>query len=843
MEQIDRRLRDLQRELQAPPDFIEELHQGGLVAPVLGFIIGILLQHTLKAPPLVWLSGLVLQLPLGFFLWRARQNPSAMLLYSLSTFGVLGGLRMLQFSTPAPDDIRHVVTPDEQLVALRGTVSTPPQIHFDTGPIPLANPLAPATTCCVRVHAVEGPTHWQRAHGSVYVRVGEPMPTLAWGDRVELYGQLSPIRAATNPGQLDRARALAYRNIAGMVTVKNVAGVVRQDEDARGLWHGLQRIPARWARSVLLRGFREGTPHTGLLRALVLGDRTQIASQTYDAFAHTGLLHLISLSGLHVGLLLALIWRVGRHLGLLKPGRALLSLITLLLFLLVVPPRPPTVRAVVIGTVFCVGILLQRHARPWHSLACAALLLLLIRPTQIFEPGWQLSFSCVAGILLWTPPLRRMFERQSDAPARVASTESGLRAWGRRHLQDMLTLLCMGASAYLGGGGILLAHFYTVTPLSCLWTVLVLPLIALLLNAGFLKLVVGFLPGVHTLWALVITGILGLTTAFVHTLADLSPGPLVVGATPMAVILAYYLLLLGLTLWYCRRPGTGHRPWVCAAVLIVTLTVIGSTRHRRVEGLVLTCLDVGHGQALVLQVQDQVIMLDAGSLYHSQVGRSTILPFLNHQGLPAVHALVLSHHDSDHINAVPQLTRYGRVKHLLAPAPMLNRIEELGEESPLHDEQHRRPPLEILPRRLPLGSAARLEQLWPPPDANELWRHSDNNGSAVLLLHYADRRILFCGDIEAQVQGELLDLYPDLRVDVLVLPHHGSLKTLHADFIPRLDPTTLLVSCTRSQFRQGRVLSACSGREVWLTARDGAITVTIDPQGHLQTRSWITRDQ
>jgi competence protein ComEC len=843
MKPIDRRLRELQQELQEPPHLLQGLHQAGLVAPLLGFIAGILLQHTLKAPPVLWLSGLVLQLPLGRLLRRYRQRQNAMLIYALSAFLVLGGLRTLQFNTSAPDDIRHIVTRDEQLVALRGTVSTPPQIHFDTEPTPLANPLSPATTFCVRVQALEGPTRWQPACGSVYVRVGEPMPSLAWGDRVELYGQLAPVRPATNPGQLDRARALAYHNITGMVTVKTTGGVVRQDEEVRGLWRWLRRVPAPWARSVLLRGFREGTPHTGLLQALVLGDRTQIASRTYDAFAHTGLLHLISLSGLHVGLLLALVWRLGRHLGLLKPGRALLSLVTLFLFLLVVPPRPPTVRAVVIGTVFCLGILLRRHARPWHSLACAALLLLLIRPTQLFEPGWQLSFACVAGILLWTPPLRRLFERQSDTPAAVACTAPGLRAWFRRTLQDGVTLLCVGASAYLGGAGILLAHFYTVTPLACLWTVLVLPLIALLLNAGFLKLILAILPGVHVPWALVITGILGFTTAVVHVLADLSPRPLVVGATPSPVILAYYLLLLGLTLWYRHHPRAGHRPWVGAALLIVTWTVIGSTRHRRAEGLVLTCLDVGHGQALVLQVQDQVIMLDAGSLYHAQAGRSIILPFLNHQGLPVVHALVLSHHDSDHINAVPQLTRYGRVKRLLAPAPMLTRIEELGEESPLRERQYRRPPLEILPRSLPLGYAARLERLWPPPAASERLRRSDNNSSAVLLLHYAGRRILFCSDIEAQIQAELLDLYPDLRVDVLVLPHHGSLKTLHAGFIPRLNPSILLVSCTRSQFREDRVLSVCPGREVWLTARDGAIAVTIDRQGHLQAQPWLMQAQ
>lgn len=840
MEQIDRRLLELQRELQPPPNLIDRLSEAGLTVPLLGFMSGILLQKILNAPLLLWLCALVLQLPVAFLLWRQRHRPVTILIIAGMGFCVLGGLRMLQYGSPAWNDIGHVIDTDFQVASVRGTVSTQPQIYINAGSPSRPNPLTPTTLFNLQVDEILGLTQWQPACGTLSIRIGEPTPDLAWGDVVELYGQLTPVRPASNPGQWDRARSLAYRNITGTLTVKNTGGMVRQAQGTRGVRCWLQRVPVRYARAALLYGFQEDSPHTGLLRALVLGDRTGITSKTYDAFARTGLLHLISLSGLHVGLLLALVWRLGRTFGLLKPGRALLSLMTLLAFMLVVPARPPTIRAVVIGSVFCVGILIHRHARPWHSLACAAMLLLLVRPTQMFEVGWQLSFACVVGILLWAEPIHRFFAGLDRGKEELPIQPRDPRSWARGLMRNALALLSVGASAYLGGAGVLVAHFHTVTPLACVWTVLVMPLIALLLNLGFLKLIFGILPGVHTLGAIIITAILRLTTVFVYALADLTPGPLVVGATPIAAILMYYLLLLGLTLWYRLRTRTGHWLWGCAAVLIIACTALGASRHRKTEGLILTCLDVGHGQALVLQAQEQVIMLDAGSLYHPQVGRSIILPFLNSRGLPTVHTLVLSHHDSDHINAVPQITRYGRIQRVLAPAVLLARIQELGEASVLYGEQGKHTPIGILPKTLPLGPSAHLEVLWPPA-ATEGHSRSDNNSSAVLLLRYAGRRILFCSDIEAEVQGQLLERHPHLTVDVLVAPHHASLKTLHPDFIPRLNPGVILGSCTRSQLQQGRVLSACPEREVWLTARDGAIEITIDPQGHLHTTSWFQR--
>ncbi len=139
----------------------------------------------------------------------------------------------------------------------------------------------------------------------------------------------------------------------------------------------------------------------GLLEALLLGYRGHIDSTTYRAFRKTGLLHFISLSGMHLGILVGIIWWLCKTAGLTKPARAIICIIAIGVFLLIVPPRAPTLRAAVICLVFCLSFFFRRKSNSLNTLSLAAITLLLIRPTNLFEAGWQLSFASVLGLILF----------------------------------------------------------------------------------------------------------------------------------------------------------------------------------------------------------------------------------------------------------------------------------------------------------------------------------------------------------------------------------------------------------------------------------------------------------
>jgi competence protein ComEC len=294
------------------------------------------------------------------------------------------------------------------------------------------------------------------------------------------------------------------------------------------------------------------------------------------------------------------------------------------LFLLIVPPRAPTVRAAIICWVFCASILVRRRANPVNTLSLAAIILLLIRPTQLFEAGWQLSFASVLGIVLFTDGIDGFLEGLLTDRLRVGiAPKKGPfnRTLGKFGLYST-RLFAVGFAAWLGSAGVLLYHFYTITPLASVWTVLVFPLVGIILILGFLKMLLFFpLP--------MLSVVLGATAAFfsdvliglVKLIARLDVSEILVGQVPLAAIVFYYCMIVFAGFASFRRPLI--KRVLCASMLLVMVVYLGALKWQRIhrDELVLTCLDVGHGQAILIQLPPKTnVLFDAGSLYRSDIG-------------------------------------------------------------------------------------------------------------------------------------------------------------------------------------------------------------------------------
>ncbi len=132
----------------------------------------------------------------------------------------------------------------------------------------------------------------------------------------------------------------------------------------------------------------------------------------------------------------------------------------------------------------------------------------------------------------------------------------------------------------------------------------------------------------------------------------------------------------------------------------------------------------------------------------------------------------------------------------------------------------------------------RIRVLWPTAESAPSEQLSDNDKSLVCLIEYAGRKVLLCSDIEGSPKREIMALYPDLKADVVVVPHHGSVRTLDSGFLDQLAPGVLLCSCGRRDCEQGRVMKAAGERELLITAQDGAVNVCIDNAGMIQTTVW-----
>jgi len=832
-----------------------------LLFAAVGLISGILVQNIIcgsqvtgRGPRLLWLWLPLLALfataTIVVFVRQDRftnhQSPVTNYQYAaaylaLGCFACLGAVRLIAFHTAGANEVRNLVADKRRLATIRGLIVTEP--HINRNPqweFSRFTPSDPTTSFYLRVREVEATTGWADVTGTVRVQVDEPVLDLKAGDCIQAYCWLDRFTAPTNPGQFDVARYLARKNIFIAAAVKSRDGMEIIENRSQGLFTKMKSKVRRTASKALLSGLDPEDENRGLLEALLLGYRGNISAATYRAFRQTGLLHFISLSGMHLGILVGTIWWLCKLIGLMKRASAAVCIIAIAVFLLIVPPRAPTVRAAIICWVFCASLLFKRRPNPLNTLSLAAIILLLVRPTDLFEAGWQLSFASVLGILLFC---RRTYSFLYEQITRMPRPEKPpiLKRFFRiisRPGPYLLELLTTGFTAWLGGAGILLYHFYTINPLTCVWTVIAFPFVAAILTVGLFKMILSFLlPTAAALLGVITAGLSSLLIRIVTLIADLHISQILVGHVPLALPILYYALVLFITFARFRRPLIKHAVAALAASSLIALLGLTYWHRNHSPDLMMTCLDVGHGQAILAQLPGGAnILFDAGSIDKTDIGTRIVGPFLDYTGTSRIDAIVVSHNDADHINGIPEIVGHCKVSAIYANDAFFEDADQWGTARFLCQSLLEKG---LIVHRLTewLNPAPKtsVKSIWPSARIAEDQQVLDNDKSLVTLIEFAGRKILLCSDIEEFAQQELLRLYPNLKADIVVAPHHGSRNTLDAGFIESLRPTVLICSCARSARQKGRVAEPPNVTQCLYTPTDGAVTVRISKHGDITT--------
>ncbi|MHC4742825.1 MAG: ComEC/Rec2 family competence protein [Planctomycetota bacterium] len=857
MDPIQRKLELIDKQLAGRDLHGQLITTAPLFFAAAGLIVGIVLQSAISPitsdGQLLWLWALLSAVftvaALVLFAVPARKSKPKLLAYLASScFVCLGAIRLISFNHLEPDDISRFVGSDSKPARIRGVIITEPYVqrHSDWA-FAKFKFTDPASSFYLKLTEAKTPEGWARLGGTVRVRVDGPVLDLKAGDYVEAYSLLERFKPATNPGQFDTAAHLAGRNVFVAASVKSRDGIELLRSPPTGAFTRIRATIRQAAARALLGGLPADGSGRGMLQALLLGYRGEIDSATYRAFRKTGLLHFVSLSGLHFGILVGIVWWLCKTAGLMKRGRALVCIFAIALFLMVVPARAPTLRAAIIGWIFCASLLFRRNPNSMNTLSLAAIILLLIRPSQLFEAGWQLSFGTVFGILLLESPIKYAIK---DAIDRLAD-ELDYREFRRtaelagKLPNGPVAMFSVGLAAWLGGAGILLYHFGEITPMASLWTVLVFPLVGAILTLGFAKMLLFFLlPTLAAILGVVVTGLSEALIWFVKLIGFPDFLHILIGHVPLWPVVVYYCFVgIGVFARF-RRPVA--KKAVCAAMAIMMFVILGPIKWRHADRtkLVLTCLNVSHGQAIVAEFPGgDTALFDAGSLNISDVGRRTVAPFLDYKGISRIDTIFISHNDIDHINGIPEVARHCRVGCICANEAFFEDTSQWGAARLLGDSL-KELGLEIAPVApgAHLAGNAEIENIWPIGQSNEGEAFSENDRSQVSLMKFAGRKILLCSDIEKAAQKEILRLYPDLKADIVIVPHHGSRRTADAEFLKTLDPEILMYSCGRREYESRREMKHEDSARHLFTPYHGAITVSIGKDGSLRVETAAHRD-
>ncbi len=803
----------------------------------IGLIAGIIIQNNFAVSVFIWLIALALVI-IGLFAFsfisKIKLKHTSYALCTFACFICLGAIRLISFQQPESNDIRNLVGQERQLATIRGIILTEPHTEELQWQFAKFSHTDPRSSFYLKLQEIETTDGWGKVSGVVRVQVNERLLDLKAGDYIEVFCWLDRFKNATNPGQFDIAKYLARNNVFIAASVESRASMTLLKNHGTAAFTKIRRKLSRIATAKLLDSSNAYEQNQKLLLALVLGYRADIGTNVYMAFRKTGLLHFICLSGMNFGVVFLIIWWLCRRIGLLKPARAAVCTIASILFLLVIPYQAPAMRAAVMCFAFCASFFFNRHPNALNSLSLAALVLLLANPMQLYEIDWQLSFAAVLGILLLNNRINSFFYEKITSRSWVLyipRTNSFFRivSWFGILLLNVFSVSC---AAWLATSGIMLYHFYAINILTTLWTIIVSPLITVVSFLGYIKMILALVLPTVASWLNPITFKLAdWLIALVKFLAALDKTNILIGHVPLVFIVFCYASIFFAAFAHFRRPKMK-----IAMLSLMTLAIIiflGAVKFQRTyhKNLVITCLDVGHGQAIIAQLPGgKTCLFDAGSQNLSDIGTRTIAPFLSYNGINKLDAIFISHGDIDHINGIPEVVKLCSVGAVYADETLPkiqkstvkflnNWLSETG--------------LEIQP--LQNTAITGIKIIWPNDSAHSDSKLSDNNKSVVTLIESANSKVLLCSDIEKAAQTNLLELFPNLEPDVVIVPHHGSLKTRLPGFLDALDADIFLYSCSERLLDSLKKSSQTSLSKSFYTCEDGAITISFDKNGTIKT--------
>lgn len=653
----------------------------------------------------------------------------------------------------------------------------------------------------------ENPNHMNiqmlsKYQGKIICEFEEAPEELPMGCQIVVTGAYYEYESASNPGEFDAF--VYYRSI----------GVYGRMKNTKLLWHDTGRWPVREAafrlRKVLAKRIRSYLPEetAQVMCALLLGEKTGMDKELKNLYKRNGILHILSISSLHITILGMTLYQLLRRLGVPIIPAALAGGLVLLFYGCMTGFGVSVCRSIGMYLLRMLAEILGRTYDMLTALGILALAMVLYHPYYLQNSGFLLSFTAVAGIGLIYPLLEK---REKIVPRYFG--ESGFRIRLRRALLGFRNSIAANLAISLMTLPIQLWFYYEVPTCSLIINLLVLPFMKPLLITGFVSLLPGF-GGIAILDRAILQGY-EILCEFFDKLSFRTWNP---GRPEIWQMVLYYLLLSGAVvilkrkaLGFKQMPGkAGIRQnrikyLVGLGSVGILLLVIG-IRIPRSNGIVF--LDVGQGDcALIRTVSGENYLIDCGSSSRQGVGEYLLLPCLKFYGIRRLDAVFLSHPDKDHMKGIEELYDLAgknqiEISQLVLPAIAVDcRRKEFEKVLGQAGTGEGQPESNV--RWLKAGDkwkckAGYFECLHPEEG------YSADNSNAYSLCIYGELggvSFLFTGDVEGEGEQKLIDNLQSRSItDVTILKcaHHGSRSSTSGELLQQIRPVITVISCGRN---------------------------------------------
>lgn len=834
--------------MQRPIVFLTLLFICGIY---LGSLTEISIYFTLGICLLLWVICLVCL----YFSYQCKQ----FILPCLSIFLIAVSMAYYNCRTDSlpGNHIEHILTTHKSLQRISGIIINPPIIldektldrrlhRLKSGLISRKSNYKISFT--IRAEETETASGWENISGIMKVNLYPSkldvfntndivaiLHKLIYGRRVELFGYAFLPKSPTNPCEFDyksylRRQMPSVRCLMTVVDTNNIK--IRESCHNNWMYRFIYALNNMLNNTIYTHTFSNSAP---LISSMLLGNRVDLSGETIDNFMKTGIIHFIAISGFNVGIV---VFTVLLPLRLFRINQTLLTCIILLIVVLyafLTGLNPPVLRASIMVFIFFCGFLVRRQWDITSGIFAAIFFILARNPADIFNIGFQLSVLATMGIVYGASKIEgALFKTALFIESLQVKTERGRLFFLKKYLRKSF---CISLAAWLATFPLTAYYFHLFTPFIFITNIVVFPLFWIIIVSGIVLLTLGTVcqqMAVVAAWLASNTDIV--LELLVSRLASIPYSYFYVIGPSCTVIIIYYLFIL-LLLYRNYLSLDLNRIVICgllsANILIFSSIFKFSNRSASTgsgQALMITCLDVGHGCAIFIQFPNgKNILYDVGSWKNYDVGKYIVAPFLWGQKIKKIDLVILSHEHEDHLNGLVSLIERFSMKSVFSQHHFF--VSHTGKNilSILDSKGISAAALsygEILKGFEP----AVVKILNPPSFASDITATNDN--SCVLKIDYCGHSLLLCADIEEKGIESVLLKHPEIRSNIIQIPHHGSLINNLEAFVSAVQPTYAFINSSDGIVSNKTIDILQSYNVITVQPhKEGAVTFTIDKDG------------